>query len=55
MPTLGLTLPLCTQIDADGSGTIDFDEFLSLMTKQSEKVDPRKVCVATWDGSGDER
>lgn len=49
MRTLGFDLSkeevrkMVKEIDTDGSGAIEFEEFLALMTKQAERKDPKQV------------
>ena len=49
---------MIADIDKDGSGTIDFDEFLSMMTAKMDERDPKEeimkvlqaslLCLLSW-------
>ena len=41
------TKTLVAQNDADGSGTIDFPEFLSLISKRQNEMLENEVCVGS--------
>lgn len=43
-PTKEEVIQMIANIDEDGSGTVDFEEFLGLVSSKLSKSDPKKVC-----------
>ena len=51
-PTEGELQDMINEVDADGNGTIDFPEFLSLMAEDTEKELFEAFKVSDSDGKG---
>ncbi len=48
-PTEAELQDMINEVDADGNGTIDFPEFLSLMARKMKDVDTEEELVEYWD------
>ena len=48
-PTEAELQDMIIEVDADGNGTIDFPEFLSLMARKMKDTDTEEECASIMD------